>query len=184
MAEACMAHSHDGAQDAIEVWKVSPSFPNYAISSYGRVKRLTSSTCAKAGTIRRNQKSRDGYSVVALVKDGKTSYCRIARLVCEAFLGEPPSSRHQAAHKDADRTNDNLSNLRWATPEENEADKIDVGTSLHGSRHHAVKLTAQQVADIRASSETSFVLAERYGVSHGHIRVLKSGRGWNHPASI
>ncbi len=48
----------------------------------------------------------------------------IHRLVAAAFLGEPPSLLHtQVNHKDGDRGNNALSNLEYATPEANAADR-------------------------------------------------------------
>ena len=44
-------------------------------------------------------------------------------LVVLAFLGPPPFPGAHAAHFDGDKLNNRLSNLRWASPAENEADK-------------------------------------------------------------
>jgi hypothetical protein len=72
-----------------------------------------------------------GYLVVALGHRG-TIY--VHHLVLLAFVGPRPAGR-QAAHGDGHRTNNLLSNLRWATPKENTADRYRHGTVLFGTRH-------------------------------------------------
>lgn len=49
-----------------------------------------------------------------------------------------------------------------------------------GADHPASKLTANDVAAIRASSEPSTALAERYGVTASNIHRIKTRRTWRH----
>lgn len=45
-------------------------------------------------------------------------------------------------------------------------------------RAQCAKLSHAIAAEIRASSEPNVVLAERYGVHHSRISVIRAGRGW------
>jgi hypothetical protein len=54
-------------------------------------------------------------------------------LVLTAFTGPRPAGC-QAAHGDGDKLNNALGNLRWASPRENNADKIRHGTHLFGAK--------------------------------------------------
>lgn len=69
------------------------------------------------------------YRVKIRCADGKRRWRRVNRLVCEAFHGAPPSSRHEACHKDGDRSNNRSDNLYWGTPEKNYEDKEAHGTA-------------------------------------------------------
>lgn len=48
---------------------------------------------------------------------GKTY--KVARLVCEAFNGQPPAGRQYCLHVDEDSRNNRPSNLTWGTQKEN-----------------------------------------------------------------
>jgi hypothetical protein len=68
--------------------------------------------------------------------------------------------------------------LQWKTPADNRADKKVHGTHATGAGHHLAKLSAEQVAEIRAigDREKRSTLARRYGVSHPVItRILGGG---------
>lgn len=43
------------------------------------------------------------------------------------------------------------------------------------------KLTAEDVADIRASSETTAAVAARHGISRNMAHMIRSGRCWPEP---
>lgn len=166
-----------------EVWKVNPSFPDYEISSLGRVRRLTTRTSAKAGTILRAAMHYSGYPQHGLSSEGRTVTIRLSRLVCETFHGPSPTSDHHCAHGDDNPSNNRASNLRWATRLENEADKTDRDRRPIGSRHVGAKLTEEDVREIkkrRAAGALYRVLAEDYGVTTGLIGTVLMGRRWKH----
>ena len=113
-----------------------------------------------------------------VVWSGKT--IPASRAMCLAAHGEPPTPEHHAAHacgKGHDRCC-NPRHLRWATPQENEADKLAHGTLRRGSDINTSKLTADDVRAIRASGENGKVLADRYGVSTTAISMVRRRRSW------
>jgi hypothetical protein len=61
---------------------------------------------------------------------------------------------------------------------------LEVVTSAQNVRRgNKAKLSWQQVAEIRTSSEKQTVLAARYGVTQGHVSRIKSGLTWRSPSS-
>src|SRR3546814_20472056 len=85
--------------------------------------------------------------------------------------------------KDGVRTNCYASNLRWATPASNTADKYGHGTILRGARHPRAKLTPDGVRHIRSSGRSSRVMAEEFGVSLSVIKAVRSGQSWKSVSS-
>jgi hypothetical protein len=175
-----MAHSHDEAQDAIEVWKVSPSFSDYEVSSLGRVRRLSWSKFSKPGRIINSHRMKNGYYNIVLYKASVRSNVSLHRLVCEAFHGDAPTQDHEAAHGDGVKSNNTSLNLRWATKLENEKDKIKTGTLIMGEQHCRSKLSEQDVIYIRTCGKRTKDLAVQFGVRPNHITDLKRGRHWKH----
>jgi NUMOD4 motif/HNH endonuclease len=76
-----------------------------------------------------------GYRQVQLTRVETRKQCLVSHLVLEAFVCLMPSPKHHAAHWDRNLDNNKLSNLRWATPAENAADRERHGTMLRGKAH-------------------------------------------------
>lgn len=72
----------------------------------------------------------------------------------------------------------NPEHLRCGTQQENIADRDKKGRTAKGSRNGGSKLTDEQVAQIRASSDTQVVLARRYKVHQTTISKIKLNQKW------
>lgn len=122
-----------------------------------------------------------GYLWVRVVMpNGTRKVWRINRAVACAWIGSPPSPKHEARHKDGNRRNNTVENLAWATTRENAADRLSHGTQTLGNGHPNSKLTAGKVALIRSSKDADSVLAHRFGVSVDTVRYARKGRSWKH----
>jgi hypothetical protein len=120
----------------------------------------------------------DGYGRVHRPNDGPLTTA--ANVMCELAHGPRPSPLHESAHS-CGRGSDGCVNprhLRWATPTENHADKVEHGTTNRGERQGRHKLTETDVLEIRASHEPQSVLAARYGVDPSTISNVQTGRTW------
>ena len=89
-----------------EIWKKVSFNSSYEVSSLGRVKGPRGITYGSVGS--------RGYMQVCIKRKTKNVHV----LVAQAFLGERPSGYH-VCHKDGDKTNNRIENLRYDTPKAN-----------------------------------------------------------------
>lgn len=103
-------------------------------------------------------------------------------MVCEAVHGPAPSPHHEAAHTCGRGSSGciNPNHLRWATPTENQADKIEHGTSNRGERCAASRLTEDDVIEIRRlkGKMTQKEIAEIFGVNYITVGDIHNSRTW------
>ncbi|WP_082458149.1 HNH endonuclease [Sphingomonas sp. Leaf10] len=126
-----------------------------------------------------------GYLAVSLPKDGRTRNFMVHRIVLEAFCGPAPFDGAQAAHNDGNRANPCLTNLRWATRSENQADRIRHKTDRRGEAVFGAKLTEDGVRVIKGMIARGFrnpEIANRFGVSISTVHLIRHDRTWRHVA--
>lgn len=97
-----------------EEWKNIENYPNYQISSFGRVKSL------KFGKekILKQRKDKDGYKLINLYENKKSHTLKIHRLVAQAFIPNP-NNYCVVNHRDENKQNNTVDNLEWVTQEYN-----------------------------------------------------------------
>lgn len=106
-----------------EIWKTINDFPNYEVSTYGRVRNK------KTGYIIRQLLGSNGYFSVRIRKhsgDCEKPSRLVHRLVAEAFLGGNHPNL-QVNHKDGNKQNNNVKNLEWCTRKENSQHAMSMG---------------------------------------------------------
>lgn len=116
----------------MERWLPIVGWPDYHVSSFGRVK----STKHGRQLIRKTGVTQQRYHNVTLVRsphERKAFY--VHRLVLEAFVGPCPIGE-ECRHLDGDKNNNRLDNLAWGTRLENAQDGIRHGTTPSGDRHY------------------------------------------------
>jgi len=143
----------------------------YQVDENGNVRRKTLTYRNRFSEVVRQKALPSGYKQVWLGgRDGENHY--VHRLVAFAFLGPPPSDRHQVAHWDGDKANNSVANLRWATRSENNRDQRRLDAHP--------KLKQWQVLEIRERrDESSTALSREFGVNPSHIRRIIRGEMWN-----
>lgn len=158
----------------------------YEVSSLGRVRRLVTDcqNKAKAGDfIKPSYPGLGIYQQYAMCMNRKYERWLAHRLVLMAFAGEPPTPKHHAAHLDGNPRNNRLSNLCWKTAKENDLDKDRHGTRQNGVKHGMVKLTEEQVMEIRrlrTEGVSGVELAKKYNVTTTAISTIATGKSWSH----
>jgi hypothetical protein len=121
----------------------------------------------------------NGYGRFRLRRDESPSTA--SRISLQISGGHPPSSHHEAAHSCRNKHCVAPAHLRWATPLENQGDKIADGTSTRGSRHPGSKLTVERVEQILerlAAGVSQSQLARDYGVSQSAVWLISKGKSW------
>ena len=92
-----------------------PDWENYYISKCGKI---LSTKYKTPRVLKFFTNKKDGYKIVVLCSNGKTKGMLVHRLVTKAFLQDYTEDLH-VDHKDNDKTNNNLTNLRMVTVSDN-----------------------------------------------------------------
>jgi HNH endonuclease len=173
-----------------EEWRTVSEAQDYEVSSCGRVRSRGRIITTKNGQTRRyrphmvaptKNSERSGHLKVFLfVAPTKKIWRYVHALVSLEFIGPRPAGK-EVAHWDGDSANNNLGNLRYATPVENAEDKRRHGTLLFHERHPSAKLSDADVGEIRsllAAGERQKDIAAMFGVVRSTIGAISSGRSW------
>ncbi|MHB9005282.1 MAG: NUMOD4 motif-containing HNH endonuclease [Coriobacteriia bacterium] len=116
-------------------WAPVPGFETlYEVSTLGEVRRPHRKKTGKPGQPLSNS-VHQGYPRVVLYRDGRRHTRNVHRLVALAFLGAPEPGV-EVCHKDGDRMNPRLENLRWGTRSSNVLDAVRHGTNHWSNKQH------------------------------------------------
>jgi len=155
-----------------EEWRDVVTDDRYQVSSHGRIR-------SKQRGFRKLVPVGKGYMsfMVSTPTGARLHY--VHHVVAEAFLGPRPDGA-QVAHGDGDKQNNRVSNLRYATPKENAADRRRHGTLNSGGKNGQAKLLPDQVDSVRALLATTSDndIARQFGVSRSTIARIRHGQSW------
>lgn len=173
-----------------EQWKPVVGYEGfYEVSDLGRVKSLER-TCKTAhgkgwrtvkGRMLYIHTDRRGYQTVQLCNVEKVTHL-IHRLVMAAFVGRCPDGM-EVCHGDGNPRNNQLSNLRYDTHENNCADMVEHGTATIGENNGHSKLTEKEVSEIKWALSHGFKgieIADYFGVSSSSVSNINTNQKWRH----
>ena len=123
----------------------------YAVSSCGSVMSLIP---GHVGEHLQTWTDPDGYKHVTLRFEGRDKRFAVHSLVATAFHGLRPTPTHQAAHENGNPGDNRSGNLRWATPKENQGDRLKHGTASRGEGGRFTK-SARGTADMVRQAEAA-----------------------------
>ena len=163
-----------------ERWVSIVELPDYAISNFGRIKRLTRGQGTWFGRLLKAPLNQTGYPAVTLAR--KKSYL-VHRLVATAFLGPCPKG-YETNHLNGIKSDPRVCNLEWVTRSENAFHANRTGLrNVKGERHPESKLTEVDVRFILNAPSTygyRIRLAKRFNVSVSLIRNIRGHQSWTH----
>lgn len=170
-----------------EVWRNIPSLgKDYEASNFGRIKttRMPKRTKNKDGILSPTRGS-SGYLGLNLshLKLNKRMFL-VHRLIGEAFgllkSLEDPLTIH---HKNNDKTDNRLINLKAITHRENLDLAVNDGRYLKGSSVKASKLTEEDIIEIRellSMRLSDSRISRMFDVNPEAIRKIRIGETWKH----
>lgn len=164
----------------------------YAISNFGRVKSKQRQCLHYAGGIlvRKEkilkQNNCRGYLTVLLYR-GETDKFRtgVHRLLATAFI-DNPENKPTVNHKDTIKHHNVLSNLEWATDQEqqNHAVKMGLRDKTLGDNCNFSKLNSSDILAIRNLYDTGKYfhreIADMFGVSQMQVFRIINKKAWKH----
>lgn len=160
-------------------WKKIKRNNNYSINEKGEIRN---DRTGKIKTPFLNKSN--GYYTADLWKDNKSQKVTIHRLLAEAFIANP-ENKPCVDHKDGNRQNNKLSNLRWATFSDNNSRFDTIGV-----RSEKIKVTHfKELRNPRGGGHIKWLdadlimyfdrivdVAKHFNVTQGNITpMLKSG---------
>lgn len=158
-----------------EQWQGIPGFPNYSVSTMGRI-RSRQRPCSKGGLLKPYLHPSTGYLHLHLYRDGVSHTQSVHFLVALTFLGPRPF-RMDINHKDGNKQNNRLSNLEYVTSRENQRHAFQLGL-----KHGRPKLTREMAEQIRllyrAGGCSQRQISQRFQVCQQSISKVVAGRRW------
>lgn len=113
--------------------------------------------------------------------DGRKRTRPVHRVMMESFCGGPQIGK-DVAHNDGNKLNCVLSNLRWATDKENNADRKLHGTypSYKGEKNPRARLTEADVIKIRKDERPVYLIAKELGLAWSTVDDIVKRVKWKH----
>ena len=125
-----IVYTDDNGVTCVEQWKDIPNYEGYyQISNLGRVKSLerilikNGKKCVYKALIKKTNIGKRGYWIVGFCKNKKESQKKIHRLIAESFIPNFENKPH-INHIDANKLNNDISNLEWVNNRENSCHKV------------------------------------------------------------
>jgi hypothetical protein len=124
-------------------------------------------------------KKHKGYGQIHDPRTGRPT--RVHRLAFEMATGAP--AQRGALHACNTPACCNPDHVYDGDQRDNHRDAVLAGTARHpprraGERHPMAKLTPEQVAEIRASSESGAALGRRFNVTRTTVSYIRTGKNW------
>jgi DNA invertase Pin-like site-specific DNA recombinase len=178
-----------------ETWKQVDIIPDgvrlkYAVSNYGRVisykDTFDTGHLLKGGLI-------GGYPILKVRPKGKDKTFYVHRLIADYFIKKSAQDQVYVLHLDYNKTNNHISNLKWATKREMELHqqgspyvkkarelrllkKPQKGQKLNSTQ---VMLLKKKIFDPNRKTRLK-ILAKQFGISEMQLYRIKSGENWSH----
>lgn len=155
----------------MEEWKTIAGYPNYQVSSYGRVHSI------KRDIILKPYYDNWRYPRVDLRNENGRRPRSVHRLVAEAFVPNP-YDKPQVNHIDGDKDNNSVDNLEWVTVSENARHAVATGLNDHSKYHSGRPKRSVRVVETGQIFDSMTSCARALHCSHSNVVMyFKLGLG-------
>lgn len=176
-----------------EIWKphYDSNFPLYLVSSQGRIKNKNTNRILKQSLTNYKIRNKNGtrralvqyYQIVLRDINNKNTNFRVHRLVLSTFKGLPPNPNMQCSHINGNPLDNNINNLEWTTPIQNNRMKIIHGTNhgMKGETNGFAKLKNEEVIHIKFLLSKNLKLKEiasKFNIHFSTVSLIKLGKKW------
>lgn len=155
---------------------------HYYVSENGDVYRKWSNGYKK---MKQSKIQNRNYYRTGLSINGKKISYLTHRMIAECFIPNP-DNKPEINHDDGNGLNNNISNLIWATTNENMEHSIKNNLHSRGETHGKRKLNNSIVKQIqkeyqfKSKDNNTNSLAKKYGVNQSTIYNIIKNKTWNH----
>lgn len=151
-----------------EIWLPIKNFILYEVSNLGNIRNAKTKKTIK-------RKNNSFYPSVKMYANGKRHFKNVHRIVAEAFLGPRPHGL-VTCHKDCDKNNISVENLRYATQKENIHDTIKAGRLATGTKLPHCKIPNEDLPSIINKEFSIEYYSAKYKVQPRHIIRIQQGK--------
>ncbi len=153
-------------------WKPVKGFPQYLISSDGRVKsfKINQPRDLKPWMCR-------GYKQVNLTDRGFRKHFTLHRLVAEHYIPNP-DNLPEVNHINEDKLDNRVENLEWCDRVANAKHSARAGKGLYKLGRPLNREEVVTIKDLLGEGLSSTKIAEMFGVSRSAIQHIRMGRTW------
>jgi NUMOD4 motif/HNH endonuclease len=174
------------------IWKDVPGYEGlYSVSDDGKIKshaRTAIIVNRWGATVHRPVEeklvalSRDkyGYLKAKLSKGGVVKFRTVHRIVAEAFISNP-NVKPEVNHINGVKSDNRVSNLEWATAQENQQHSRTVLGNFVAEKNPTVKLTkadAIAISELCASGMKNVDIAARFNCERSTVSNIRNGKHW------
>lgn len=177
----------DNKKITVPIWKKIEDYPLYRISYQGEIFSCSSSLRQYKFVWEKLNLScnGNGYKQAAFYKDKKERKIYVHKLVLETYVSKKPGNL-ECCHKDGNKLNNCVSNLRWGTPLSNTRDRYAHNTIPFGEKHPRRVLTEEKVLkihDLKSKGLNSQQISELMNIKERTIATVIRGGNWKwlHP---
>ena len=164
------------------IWKKInlPDCDYYMVSNLGQIKsidRVDNLGRIRKGRIIKPSKCSNGYLFFSVFKNGKREIKRVHVCVANAFI-KKNKNKIYVNHIDGLKTNNDVKNLEWVTPSQNQihAYKIGLKKQPKGYNHSNSKINESILKEIKLmlkEGNTQQYIADKFKISQSTISKIK-----------
>lgn len=157
-----------------EEWRDVPDFPNYEISSLGRIRRRVETYDKWTGKVLKFYPSFNGFPAIGLYRNGERTKLFVHRIVAQVFLGPVPPE-HFVHRKNWISTDVRADNLEYRTMDE----IIEMGKALgkyNGRRRYELLESAKikEVSRMIMAGKSDNHISRKTSVSLHRVRDVRN----------